>query len=57
MAILFQGSVCGANCHGIYDSVIWDDQGFRYRVNIKISRRRGRDELVDLANAAIENQQ
>ncbi len=50
----FIPGVCGANCHGAYDSVTWDDQGYRYRVAIKMSGNRA--EVVELANAAIENQ-
>jgi hypothetical protein len=44
---------CGANCNAAYSSVIWDQQGYRYRMAIKMGKK---SEVLELVNAAIENQ-
>jgi hypothetical protein len=45
--------ICGASCHGAYSIVVWDSQGYRYNVAIKMGKRA---EVTALANAAIDNQ-
>lgn len=46
-------AACGANCLGAYSSIIWDQQGYRYRIAIKMGQKA---QVVEIVNTAIENQ-
>jgi hypothetical protein len=45
--------LCGANCHGAYGEIVWDQNGYRYSVAIKMGRK---EEVLQIVNEAIENQ-
>jgi hypothetical protein len=45
--------VCGANCHSAYSSVIWDQNGYRYSISIKMGKKAA---VLKIVNAAIKNQ-
>jgi hypothetical protein len=47
----FVPATCGANCGD--SMVLWEQNGFRYMVGIKVGKLK---EVIDLANSAIENQ-
>jgi hypothetical protein len=45
--------VCGWNCNSAYASITWDQNGYRYSIDIKMARKA---EVLKIVNAAIENQ-
>ncbi|NEQ24919.1 MAG: hypothetical protein F6K28_38650, partial [Microcoleus sp. SIO2G3] len=47
-------AVCGANCHSAYDTVFREEQGFRYRIEVKVGGRK--EKAIEIAKAAIDNQ-
>jgi hypothetical protein len=49
----FTPGMCGANCHGAFSSIIWDQDGYRYSISIKLGSK---EKLLEIVNAAIENQ-
>jgi hypothetical protein len=54
MSGYYIAAACGVNCHSAYSSVIWEQQGFRYRIAIKLGRK---SDVLKIANTAIQNQQ
>ena len=49
----YLAGVCGANCHGAYSSVMWEQNGYLYKIAIKLGEK---ERLIELANTAIKNQ-
>jgi hypothetical protein len=49
----FIPAVCGASCHAAYGRVIWDQDGYRYRIGIKMAQK---EEVLRVVNGAIANQ-
>jgi hypothetical protein len=45
--------VCGANCHEVMSSVTWDQDDYRYSINMTTGNK---EKLLEIVNAAIENQ-
>lgn len=46
-------SACGANCFSAYESVIWEQNGYRYRIALKVPQK---SDLLAVVNDAIQNQ-
>jgi hypothetical protein len=46
-------AVCGANCHGAYSRVIWQQNNYIYKIAIKLGHKK---DVIETANEAINNQ-
>jgi len=45
--------VCGVNCQAAYGRVVWEQNGYQYKIGVRMGRR---EHVVELANSAIANQ-
>lgn len=45
--------MCGANCHGAFSKIIWDQGDYRYTVALIMGQRK---DIIEMANSAIDNQ-
>ncbi|AFY72858.1 hypothetical protein Syn7502_00719 [Synechococcus sp. PCC 7502] len=49
----YVAGICGANCHGNFSHVSWEQNGYLYTVAIKLGKKKT---VIEIANSVINNQ-